>query len=63
VAHEPRGEVHTADSIGERLAVRNLLEELRWAGAATAGPATYGDADRKRFAAALTRLAGPRSNG
>ncbi len=25
----PRGEVHTADCIGERLAVRNLMEELQ----------------------------------
>jgi uncharacterized protein YaiI (UPF0178 family) len=63
VALDPRGELHTADTIGERLAVRNLLEELRWAGATTGGPAGYSDMDRKRFAAALTRLVTPRSNG
>src|SRR5690242_13678836 len=28
IALDPRGEVHTADTIGERLAMRNLLEEL-----------------------------------
>ena len=63
VALDPRGDLHTADTIGERLAVRNLMEELRWAGAATGGPAAYSDADRKRFAAALTRLVAPRSSG
>jgi uncharacterized protein YaiI (UPF0178 family) len=55
-ALDPRGEVHTADSIGERLAVRNLMEELRWAGVATGGPAGYSPSDRQRFAQALDRL-------
>jgi uncharacterized protein YaiI (UPF0178 family) len=63
VALDPRGELHTADTIGERLAMRNLLEELRWAGAVTGGPAGYSDADRKRFAAALTRLLASYSSG
>jgi uncharacterized protein len=62
VALDPRGELHTADTIGERLAMRNLLEELRWAGAVTGGPAAYTDTDRKRFAAALTQLVTPRAN-
>ncbi|NTU79172.1 MAG: YaiI/YqxD family protein [Chloroflexales bacterium] len=55
-ALDPRGEVHTVDTIGERLAVRDLMEELRWAGVATGGPAAYGGADRQRFAQALDRL-------
>lgn len=55
-ALDPRGEVHTADTIGERLAVRDLMEELRWAGVATGGPAAYSPADRQRFAQALDRL-------
>lgn len=55
-ALDPRGEVHTADSIGERLAVRDLMEELRWAGVATGGPAAYATADRQRFAQALDRV-------
>ena len=55
-ALDPRGEVHTADTIGERLAVRDLMEELRWAGVATGGPAAYSAADRQRFAQALDRL-------
>jgi hypothetical protein len=63
VALEPRGELYTADNIGERLALRNLMEELRWSGMATGGPAAYSDADRRRFAAALTRLVASRPNG
>ncbi|HMQ29460.1 MAG TPA: YaiI/YqxD family protein [Chloroflexaceae bacterium] len=55
-ALDPRGEVHTPDTIGERLAVRDLMEELRWAGVATGGPAAYSNADRQRFAEALDRL-------
>ncbi|MEI8165577.1 MAG: YaiI/YqxD family protein [Chloroflexales bacterium] len=55
-ALDPRGAVHTADTIGERLAVRDLLEELRWAGVVTGGPAAYGAADRQQFAQALDRL-------
>jgi uncharacterized protein len=55
-ALDPRGEVHTADTIGERLAVRDLMEELRWAGVATGGPAAFSGADRQRFAEALDRL-------
>jgi uncharacterized protein YaiI (UPF0178 family) len=60
LAIDPRGEVHTADTVGERLAMRNLMEELRWAGAVTGGPAAYSPADRRRFAAAFNRLL-PRS--
>jgi hypothetical protein len=48
--------VHTADTIGERLAVRDLMEELRWAGVATGGPAAYSAADRQQFAQALDRV-------
>lgn len=56
LALDPRGELHTADTIGERLAVRNLMEELRWAGAVSGGPAAYSDLDRRHFAQALNRL-------
>jgi uncharacterized protein YaiI (UPF0178 family) len=63
VALDPRGEVYTVDSVGERLAMRNLMEELRWAGAVAGGPAAYSDADRRRFAAALIRLVTPRPTG
>jgi uncharacterized protein YaiI (UPF0178 family) len=61
VALDPRGEVHTANTVAERLAMRILMEVLRWAGVATGGSAAYSDADRKRFAAALARLLTPRA--
>jgi uncharacterized protein YaiI (UPF0178 family) len=32
------------------------MEELRWAGVETGGPAAYSNADRQRFAEALDRL-------
>lgn len=56
LALDPRGELHTADTIAERLAMRNFMEELRWAGLATGGPAAYGPADRRRFAQVLNRV-------
>jgi uncharacterized protein YaiI (UPF0178 family) len=56
VALDPRGEVYTADTIGDRLAVRNLMEELRWAGAVSGGPAAYSTLDRRHFAQALDRI-------
>ena len=56
LALDPRGDVYSADTIGDRLAVRNLMEELRWAGAVVGGPAAYSDVDRRHFAQALNRL-------
>ena len=56
IAIDPRGEVYTADTVGERLAMRNLMEELRWAGAVSGGPSAYSPADRRRFAEAFNRL-------
>jgi uncharacterized protein YaiI (UPF0178 family) len=63
VALDPRGELYTADTIGDRLAVRNLMEELRWAGAATGGPPAYSAADRRHFANALDTLLTRRLRG
>jgi uncharacterized protein YaiI (UPF0178 family) len=63
VALDPRGELYTADTIGERLAMRNLMEELRWAGAVTGGPAAYSAVDRRRFAHTLDRLLIQRRDG
>ena len=56
-AINPRGEVYDQGSIGERLAVRNLMDELRGAGlAGRSGPAPYSDNDKQAFANALDRL-------
>ena len=55
-ALNPRGEFYTPDSIEERLALRNFLDELRGSGVQTGGPATLDQADRKRFADQLDRF-------
>ncbi|NYT58242.1 YaiI/YqxD family protein [Alcaligenaceae bacterium] len=52
----PRGERYTADSISERLTMRDMMEELRSAGVETGGPAALSQADRRAFASALDKL-------
>ena len=55
-ALNPRGEFYTTESIQERLALRNYLDELRGTGVRTGGPEALGNADRKRFADQLDRF-------
>jgi uncharacterized protein YaiI (UPF0178 family) len=52
---DPRGEEVTAATIGDRLAMRNLMEELRGAGLASGGPKEMDKRDGQRFANALDR--------
>jgi uncharacterized protein YaiI (UPF0178 family) len=52
----PRGERLDANSIGERLAMRDMMEELRSTGVDIGGPASFSQADRREFANALDRL-------
>lgn len=52
---DPRGEVFTAESIGERLSVRNFMESLRSTGVDTGGHAAYGAREKQAFANALDR--------
>ena len=52
----PRGEVFNEDNVGGKLATRDLLSELRSAGAILGGPAALAAGDRRRFADALDRL-------
>jgi uncharacterized protein YaiI (UPF0178 family) len=49
----PNGTVFTEDSIGEALAGRDLMDQLRQMGVATGGPAPFVPADRSRFLARL----------
>ena len=46
----PRGERFTADTIAERLSMRNFMDELRGAGVQTGGPAPLHARDRQAFA-------------
>ncbi|RAP60598.1 hypothetical protein A6B37_19640 [Achromobacter sp. HZ01] len=56
MALNPRGERYTPDTIRERLALRDMMEELRAGGVDTGGPASFSHADRKAFANQLDAL-------
>ena len=53
---DPRGEEHTVETIGERLSVRDFMEQARLAGVVTGGPAPYDARAKQAFAAALDRV-------
>jgi len=55
IAISPRGTLFSADNIGERLAVRNLMQDIRDSGGITSGPKQFGLKDRQRFADTLDR--------
>ena len=55
VVLDPRGTEYTEDSIGERLSVRNFMDDLRGTGVETGGPAAYGAREKQAFANALDR--------
>ena len=63
VALDPRGELYTEENVQERLAVRNLMDELRSTGMETGGPASFGKGDRHAFANQLDRLLAAREHG
>ena len=52
----PRGEQFTEDNIQERLAMRNLMDQLRSTGLDTGGPAEFNKSDRQAFANGLDQL-------
>ena len=54
-ALNPRGELYTDTNVGERLAVRDLLDEMRGGGQITGGPANFSVKDRQAFANQLDR--------
>ena len=53
---DPRGEEHTPETIGERLSIRDFMDQARLAGAVSGGPPPYDARARQRFAAALDRV-------
>lgn len=55
VAISPRGDVYTETNVNERLALRNLMQELRTSGLVQGGPAPLNAADQQKFAAAFDR--------
>lgn len=56
LALDPRGELYTLTNIGQRLAIRNLLDELRGGGHVGGGPPNYTAKDLQAFANHLDRL-------
>ena len=55
-ALNPRGKLYTGDNIKDRLAVRDLLSELRDGGLVTGGPSAFGKKDCQTFADQLDRF-------
>jgi hypothetical protein len=53
---DPRGEEHTTETIGERLSVRDFMEQARIGGVVTGGPPPYDARAKQAFAAALDRV-------
>ena len=54
-ALNPRGELYTDSNIGERLAVRNMLDDLRAGGQITGGPPNFNAKGKQAFANQLDR--------
>ena len=54
-ALNPRGELYTDRNVGDRLVVRNLLDELRAGGQIIGGPRNFNVKDRQAFANQLDR--------
>jgi uncharacterized protein YaiI (UPF0178 family) len=56
MAINPRGERDSTETIRERLALRDMMEELRASGVDTGGPSSFSQSDRKAFANQLDTL-------
>lgn len=56
LALNPRGELYTADTIRERLSMRNFMDELRSGGVNTGGPPPLNNRDKQAFANQLDRI-------
>jgi uncharacterized protein YaiI (UPF0178 family) len=54
-ALNPRGDLYTDANVGERLAIRNLLDDMRGGGRTMRGPSKLTPADRQAFANQLDR--------
>src|SRR5438552_6340187 len=55
-ALDPRGDLYSEDNVRERLAMRNLMQELRSTGDILGGPAPFRLSDRQLFANQLDRF-------
>ena len=55
-ALNPRGEFYSKENIEERLTMRNFMDEMRYAGVNTGGPAPLNQKDKQAFANQLDRF-------
>ncbi len=46
---DPRGNFLTESNVGQRLAIRNLMDDLRSEGMETGGPSSYGSKEKQLF--------------
>lgn len=56
IALDPRGDILDDANIGERITMRNLMDELRGNDLVTGGPAPFGPKDKQAFANQLDRI-------
>jgi uncharacterized protein YaiI (UPF0178 family) len=62
-AIDPRGRLYSQANIGERLAVRNMLDQLRGSGHIDGGPSYFGPKDRQAFANQFDRWMARKKQG
>ena len=53
---DPRGTEFTEQNIGERLSIRDFMDQLRSTGVQTGGPSSYGQKEKQAFANAFDRV-------
>ena len=53
---DPRGTEYTTENIGERLSVRDFMDQLRSTGVETGGPSAWGPREKQALAAAFDRV-------
>ncbi len=53
---DPRGTEYTEETVGERLSVRDFMDQLRSTGVETGGPRAYGLKEKQAFAATFDRV-------
>ncbi|MFV1985700.1 MAG: YaiI/YqxD family protein [Gemmatimonadota bacterium] len=56
VTIDPRGTEYTEETIGERLSVRDFMDQLRSSGVETGGPRAYGASSKQAFASTFDRV-------
>jgi len=56
VTIDPRGIEYTEETIGERLSVRDFMDQLRSSGVETGGPSAYGTKSKQAFASTFDRV-------